>query len=166
MGTKSGDTVPSRYLDSKFKKVTQEIKHYRSGYLAHTRTCVSKIFTSFLLPSFYFARFWLICVSTRNCGLSAVDRNATAFPSEHFVCGNAGCRELLVSQQHRRVLNTDGMACSPNPFCQRNQRAQTWHTPCRKGHPQKSCRLPNQTGGKYLLTACNWWFCPWWSFFL
>jgi hypothetical protein len=41
-GYKSGDTVPSRYLDSKFKKVTQEIKHYR--YLAHTRTCVSKIF--------------------------------------------------------------------------------------------------------------------------
>jgi hypothetical protein len=29
MGKKSGDTVPSRYLDSKFKKVTQEIKHYR-----------------------------------------------------------------------------------------------------------------------------------------
>ncbi len=70
MGKKSGDTVPSRYLDSKFKKVTQEIKHYR--YLAHTRTCVSKIFTSYLLPSFCFARFCLICVSTRNCGLSAV----------------------------------------------------------------------------------------------
>jgi hypothetical protein len=59
MGKKSGDTVPSRYLDSKFKKVTQEIKHYR--YLAHKRTCVR------------------ICVSTRNCGLSAIDRNATAF---------------------------------------------------------------------------------------
>ncbi len=55
MGKKSGDTVPSRYLDSKFKKVTQEIKHYR--YLAHTRTCVGKIFTSFLLPSFCFARY-------------------------------------------------------------------------------------------------------------
>ncbi len=26
-------------------------------------------------------------------------------PSEHFVCGSAGCRELLVSQQHRRVSN-------------------------------------------------------------
>ncbi len=56
---KSGDSVPSRYLDSKFKKVTEEIKHCR--YLAHTRTCVR------------------ICVSTRNCGLSVVDRNVTAF---------------------------------------------------------------------------------------
>ena len=28
-------------------------------------------------------------------------------PSEHFVCGSAGCRELLVSPQHHRVLNTD-----------------------------------------------------------
>ena len=160
MGKKSADTVPSRYLDSKFKNVTQEIKH---RYLAHTRTCVSKIFTSFLLPSFCVAGFWLICVSTIADSQRLTEMQQ---PSEHFVCGSAGCRELLVSQQHRRVSNTDWMVCSPNPFCQPNQRAQTWHTPCRKGHPQKSCRLPSQTGGKCLLTACNWWFCPWWSFIL
>ncbi len=85
MGKKSGDTVPSGYLDSKFKKVTQEIKHYR-----------------------YLAQQELVCVYA--CQHAIADSQGLTEmqqPSEHFVCGSAGCRELLITQQHRRVSNTN-----------------------------------------------------------
>ncbi len=91
MGKKSGDTVPSRYLDSKFKKVAQEIS--TTGTL-HIQELVSAKFlqVSCCLPSAspgsdLYACQHAIADSQR---LTEVQQ-----PSEHFVCGSAGCRELL-----------------------------------------------------------------------
>jgi hypothetical protein len=87
IGKKSGDTVPSRYLDSKFKKVTQEIKHYRYTGTLHIQELVSE---KFLQVSCYLPSASPVS-NLYECQHAIADsRRLTEMqqPSEHYVCGS------------------------------------------------------------------------------
>ncbi len=96
MGKKSGDTVPSRYLDSKFKSTTGtlHIQELMSANFLQVSCCLPSASPGF--------DYMLVNTQSNSQRLTEMQQ-----PPEHFVCGSAGCRELLVSQQHRRVSNTD-----------------------------------------------------------